>query len=99
MEPTAGKGRDEWVIDRTNQWITDAPYADFAQLFARAAPPSEADRYGGITCFIVEANGGELGSHNNGPGQVGWEADLRFGAFPSPTTACSARSTALSTTR
>ena len=78
METTAEKDGDEWVIDGTKQWITNAPYADFAQVFARTTPGEEAGRYGGITCFIVEADEWELGSYNNVPGQVGWQAELRF---------------------
>lgn len=47
-------------------------------MFARTGQQSEAGGYGGITCFIVEANEWELGSHNNVPGQVGWQAEPRL---------------------
>ena len=78
MQTTAEKDGDEWVINGTKQWITNAPYADFAQVFARTTPQSEAGRYGGITCFIVEDSEWELGAYNNVPGQIGWQAELRF---------------------
>ena len=78
MKTTAEKDGDEWVINGTKQWITNGAYADFAQVFARTTPQSEAGRYGGITCFIVEADEYEVGSYNNVPGQVGWQSELHF---------------------
>jgi len=57
------KDGDEWVINGTKQWITNAPYADFIQVFARTTPQEEAGRYGGITCFIVEEDEYEIGSY------------------------------------
>jgi len=78
METTAERDGDGWVIDGTKQWITNAPYADFAQVFARTSPVEEAGRYGGITCFIIEADEWELGAMNNVPGLVGWQGELRF---------------------
>jgi len=76
MDTTAEKDGDEWVIDGTKQWITNAPYADFIQVFARTTPQEEAGRYGGITCFIVEADEYELGSMNNVHGSVGRQAEV-----------------------
>ena len=38
METTAEREGEEWVINGTKQWITNAPYADFLQVFA-ARPP------------------------------------------------------------
>ena len=76
METTARKEGDEWVLNGRKQWITNAPYADFVQLFARTTPQEEAGRYGGITCFIVERDEYELGSFNNAVGAVGSQAEL-----------------------
>lgn len=76
METTAHKDGDEWVLNGRKQWITNAPYADFAQVFARTTPQSEAGRYGGITCFIVERDEYELGSFNNAVGATGTQAEL-----------------------
>ncbi|WP_436345083.1 acyl-CoA dehydrogenase family protein [Natronorubrum sp. FCH18a] len=76
METTAERDGDEWVLDGRKQWITNAPYADFVQLFARTTPQEEAGRYGGITCFILERGEYELGSFNNAVGSVGSQAEI-----------------------
>ncbi|WP_254538224.1 acyl-CoA dehydrogenase family protein [Halomarina litorea] len=82
METTAervdGPAGDEWVINGTKQWITNAPYADFLQVFARTTPQAEAGRYGGITCFLVEADEYEVGSFNNAVGSVGRQAEVHL---------------------
>jgi alkylation response protein AidB-like acyl-CoA dehydrogenase len=54
MDTTAEKDGDEWVIDGEKYWITNAPYADFAMVFARTS--GEKGDYGGITCFLVDAD-------------------------------------------
>jgi acyl-CoA dehydrogenase len=79
METTAERDGDGWVLNGTKQWITNAPYADFAQVFARTSSVEEAGRYGGITCFMVEADEWELGAMNNVPGLIGWQGELQFG--------------------
>jgi acyl-CoA dehydrogenase len=76
MATTARREDGEWVIDGTKQWITNAPYADFLQVFARTTPREEAGRYGGITCFLVESDEYELGSINNAPGLEGMQAEV-----------------------
>ena len=76
METTAEKDGDEWIINGQKQWITNAPYADFIQVFARTTPQEESGRYGGITCFIVEEDEYEVGSLNNVPGSVGRQAEV-----------------------
>jgi acyl-CoA dehydrogenase len=76
MDTTAEKEGDEWVINGQKQWITNAPYADFIQVFARTTPQEEAGRYGGITCFIVEDDEFEVGSFNNAVGSVGLQAEV-----------------------
>ncbi|EMA51185.1 acyl-CoA dehydrogenase family protein [Halococcus thailandensis] len=78
MDTHADKDGDEWVLDGTKQWITNAPYADFIQVFARTTPQAEAGRHGGITCFIVEDDEFELGSLNNAVGSVGRQAEVRL---------------------
>ncbi|WP_254538024.1 acyl-CoA dehydrogenase family protein [Halomarina litorea] len=78
METRAEKDGDEWVIDGTKQWITNAPYADFLQVFARTTPQAEAGRYGGITCFLVEADEYEVGSFNNAVGAEGLQAEVHL---------------------
>ncbi len=76
MRTTAEKDGDEWVIDGTKQWITNAPYADFAQIFARTTPQEEAGRYGGITCFIVERDEYEVTDLNNAVGAIGRQGQI-----------------------
>ncbi len=78
METRAEKDGDEWVLNGTKQWITNAPYADFIQVFARTTPQEEAGRHGGITCFIVEEDEYEIGSLNNAVGATGMQAEVRF---------------------
>ncbi|MDI2028230.1 acyl-CoA dehydrogenase [Saccharopolyspora sp. TS4A08] len=45
---------DEWVINGSKQWITNAPYADYCILFAVTDPEANKDRRGGITAFFVD---------------------------------------------
>ncbi len=78
MSTTAERDGDEWVLNGQKQWITNAPYADFIQVFARTTPQAEAGRHGGITCFLVENDEYEVGAMNNAVGMEGWQAELRF---------------------
>ncbi|SEH17229.1 acyl-CoA dehydrogenase [Natronorubrum sediminis] len=78
METRAEKDGDEWVLNGTKQWITNAPYADFIQVFARTSPQEEAGRHGGITCFIVEPDEYDIGSLNNAVGAEGVQAEVHF---------------------
>jgi acyl-CoA dehydrogenase len=78
MRTYADRAGDEWVLNGTKQWITNAPYADFLQVFARTTPQEESGRYGGITCFIVEADEYEIGSLNNAVGLEGMQAEVHF---------------------
>ncbi len=54
MDATAEKDGDEWIINANKYWITNAPYADFAMVFARTS--GEDGDYEGVTCFLVEAD-------------------------------------------
>jgi len=78
MQTTAEKDGDEWVLNGTKQWITNAPYADFLQIFARTTSQEEMGRYGGISCFIVEADEYEVGSLNNAVGFEGSQAEVHL---------------------
>jgi acyl-CoA dehydrogenase len=78
MDTTAEKDGDEWVLSGSKQWITNAPYADFVQVFARTTPQDEVGRYGGITCFLVEADEYEVGRLNNAVGMEGMQAEIHF---------------------
>jgi len=76
MATTAEKDGDEWVINGQKQWITNAPYADFVQVFARTSPQEEMGRYGGISCFIVESDEYEVASLNNAVGMTGMQGEI-----------------------
>ena len=78
MNTTAERDGDQWVLNGSKQWITNGPYADFVQVFARTTPQDEAGRYGGITCFLVEADEYEVSSLNNAVGMEGMQAELVF---------------------
>jgi len=78
MATTAERDGDAWVIDGHKQWITNGPYADFVQLFARTTPTEEAGRYGGITCFLVEDDEFTVERLNNAVGLEGMQAELAF---------------------
>jgi acyl-CoA dehydrogenase len=77
MDTTAEKDGDEWVLNGRKQWITNAPYADFVQVFARTSPIEEMGRYGGISCFIVEEDEFEVASLNNAVGMTGMQGENR----------------------
>src|SRR3990170_6827644 len=55
LKSKAQRDGDDWVINGTKQWITNAPYADYAAVFAVTNPELVAQRRGGITCFLVDA--------------------------------------------
>jgi len=55
IKTKARRDGDEWVINGTKQWITNAPYADYAAVFAVTDPELVAQHKGGITCFLVDA--------------------------------------------
>lgn len=76
METTAERDGDGWLLDGRKQWITNAPYADFVQVFARTTPQAETGRYGGITCFLVERGEYDIGALNNAVGLEGRQAEI-----------------------
>ena len=78
MSTRAERDGDEWLLNGSKQWITNGPYADFVQVFARTTPQDEAGRYGGITCFLVESDEYEIQSLNNAVGMEGMQAELVF---------------------
>ena len=77
MDATAEKDGDEWVINGEKYWITNGPYADFAMTFARTS--GEKGEYGGITCFLVDADQYEVEKVHRTMGLTpGGQAQLRF---------------------
>jgi acyl-CoA dehydrogenase len=53
MATRARRDGDEWVINGTKQWISNSPYADYVFLFAVTNPELQAQRQGGVSCFLV----------------------------------------------
>ncbi|WP_137920840.1 acyl-CoA dehydrogenase [Hydrogenophaga sp. 2FB] len=49
----ATRDGDHWVISGTKQWITNAPYADYAMVFAVTDEEKLRTHRGGITGFFV----------------------------------------------
>lgn len=58
MKSKARKVNKEWIINGVKQWITNAPYADYAVVFAVTDEELAKTRRGGITCFFVEKERG-----------------------------------------
>ena len=56
LQTKAVRDGDEWVINGTKQWITNAPYADYAAIFAVTNQELAAQHKGGISCFLVDAD-------------------------------------------
>lgn len=54
MKTRATRDGDGWVINGTKQWITNAPYADHAMVFAVTDPDAFQARAGGVTGFFVD---------------------------------------------
>lgn len=53
MRTRAVRDGDHWVITGAKQWITNAPYADYAMVFAVTNPELARAHRGGITGFFV----------------------------------------------
>jgi alkylation response protein AidB-like acyl-CoA dehydrogenase len=54
MTTRATRDGDDWVINGTKTWITNAGISDFYTVFARTSD----DRHKGITCFLAKAEWG-----------------------------------------
>jgi len=53
MKTRAVRDGDDWILTGTKQWITNAPYADYAMIFAVTDEALAKQRKGGITGFFV----------------------------------------------
>jgi glutaryl-CoA dehydrogenase len=53
MSTKADRDGDDWVLSGTKMWITNAPVADVAVVWARTADPTAADGRGGVVGFLV----------------------------------------------
>ena len=53
MRTRAVRDGDHWIINGSKQWITNAPYADYAMIFAITDEEKARAHRGGITGFFV----------------------------------------------
>jgi acyl-CoA dehydrogenase len=53
MGTKARRDGDEWVINGSKQWITNAPYADYCLVFAVTDVAAARARKGGVSAFLV----------------------------------------------
>jgi acyl-CoA dehydrogenase len=56
LKTKAKRDGDEWVINGAKQWITNAPYCDYAAIFAITDEEQFAAHRGGLTGFMLDAN-------------------------------------------
>jgi acyl-CoA dehydrogenase len=79
LRTTARRDGDEWVINGSKRYITNAPLADLFVVFARTDPAERGGR--GISSFVVEAAtpGVGVGPKDKKMGQSGaWTAEVFF---------------------
>ena len=79
LRTSARRDGDEWVINGSKRYITNAPLADLFVVFARSDPGERGGR--GISSFVVEATtpGVTVGPHDKKMGQSGaWTAEVFF---------------------
>ena len=55
LKTKAKRDGDEWVVNGSKQWITNAPYCDYAAVFAITDDEAFAAHKGGLTCFLLDA--------------------------------------------
>lgn len=76
MTTRAVRDGDDWVIDGTKRYITNAPVADVIMVFARTSPDKPPSK--GVSVFMVgrDAPGLSVGPKDKKMGQAGtWSAD------------------------
>jgi acyl-CoA dehydrogenase len=54
LKTKARRDGDEWVVNGSKQWITNAPYCDYAAVFAITDDEAFAAHKGGLTCFLLD---------------------------------------------
>jgi acyl-CoA dehydrogenase len=77
LRTTARRDGDDWILNGTKRYITNAPVADLFLVFARSDPESTGSR--GISCFLVprDTPGLDVGPRDHKMGQLGaWTADV-----------------------
>ena len=79
LRTTARRDGDEWVINGSKRYITNAPIADLFVVLARSDPAERGGR--GISAFVVETRrpGVTVGPKDKKMGQSGaWTAEVFF---------------------
>ncbi len=77
LTTAARRDGDDWIINGTKRYITNAPVADLFLVFARSDPEATGSR--GISAFLVPADtpGLTVGPKDHKMGQAGaWTADV-----------------------
>jgi len=54
LKTKARRDGDDWIINGSKQWITNAPYANWAAIFAITNEEMFKQHKGGIGCFLVD---------------------------------------------
>ncbi len=79
LRTSARRDGDEWVINGSKRYITNAPIADLFVVFARSNPDEQGGR--GISSFVVDTTtpGVSVGPKDKKMGQSGaWTAEVFF---------------------
>src|SRR5699024_1780525 len=78
LKTKAEKDGAYWVLNGTKQWISYAPYAHYAMIFAITDPTLVQARKGGITCFLVPFDGETCVSNKADPllGRLGGDVGI-----------------------
>ncbi|MCH7836477.1 MAG: acyl-CoA dehydrogenase family protein, partial [Chloroflexi bacterium] len=56
IKTRARRDGDDWIINGSKQWITNAPYSDYAVIFAITDEEMVSQHKGGISAFFVETD-------------------------------------------
>jgi acyl-CoA dehydrogenase len=84
MDTTAEKDGGEWVINGTKMWITNAPYADFGQVFAMTDPDAEKKSRTSAFFFDPDESGCEVSPINQTLMNDGMQAEIEFDEYRVP---------------
>jgi alkylation response protein AidB-like acyl-CoA dehydrogenase len=78
IQTTAVKKGDSWILNGRKHYITNAPSADFAMVFA--STDKEKKARGGITCFLVDRDmaGADFDHPQHTMDGNGWVGELVF---------------------
>ncbi len=56
LKTKARRDGDDWVVNGSKQWITNAPYCDYAAVFAITNEEVFEAHKGGMSCFLLDVN-------------------------------------------